>query len=63
MGSVQLDQAAVSVTATTEAVSPGLGVKGYRDAVNQFSKCVVRQIRMLRSVGAGGGQPPLATRW
>ena len=39
------------------------GAAGYRSAVNQFSKSVVREIRTLRSVGAGGGQPPLATRW
>jgi hypothetical protein len=31
--------------------------------VSQVSKSVVRQIRTLRSVGAGGGQPPPATRW
>src|SRR5215467_12028367 len=32
-------------------------------AVNQLSKSVVREIRTLRSVGAGGGRPPPATRW
>src|SRR5262249_39469408 len=32
-------------------------------AVNHLSKSVVRQIRTLRSVGAGGGRPPPATRW
>ena len=32
-------------------------------AVNQLPKSVVREIRMPRSVGAGGGRPPPATRW
>src|SRR5215472_16309053 len=32
-------------------------------AVNHLSKSVVRQIRTLRSVGAGGGRLPPATRW
>jgi hypothetical protein len=32
-------------------------------AVKQPLKSVVREIRTLRSVGAGGGQPPPATRW
>ena len=31
-------------------------------AVNQLPKSVVREIRTPRSVGAGGGRPPLATR-
>src|ERR1700737_2785075 len=31
-------------------------------AVNQLPKSVVREIRTLRSVGAGGGRPPPATR-
>jgi hypothetical protein len=31
--------------------------------VKQLLKSVVRQIRTLRSVGAGGGQLPPATRW
>ena len=31
-------------------------------AVNQSLTSVVREIRTLRSVGAGGGRPPLATR-
>ena len=30
--------------------------------MNPFLKSVVREICMLRSVGAGGGRPPLATR-
>jgi len=29
----------------------------------RYAKSVVRQIRTLRSVGAGGGQLPPATRW
>src|ERR1700746_3203161 len=32
-------------------------------AVNQLPKSVVREIRTPRSVGAGGGGPPPATRW
>jgi hypothetical protein len=31
--------------------------------VNQRPKSVVREICTLRSVGAGGGRPPPATRW
>jgi hypothetical protein len=33
------------------------------NAVNQPPKSVVREIRTPRSVGAGGGRPPPATRW
>src|SRR6202022_2817208 len=32
-------------------------------AVNQLPKSGVREIRTPRSVGAGGGRPPPATRW
>ena len=32
-------------------------------AANQLPKSVVREIRTPRSVGAGGGRPPPATRW
>src|SRR5258708_7253774 len=32
-------------------------------AVNQLPKSVVREIRTPRSVGAGGGRPPPATRF
>ena len=32
-------------------------------AVNRLPKSVVREIRTPRSVGAGGGRPPPATRW
>src|ERR1700674_2401193 len=32
-------------------------------AVNQLPKSVVRETRTPRSVGAGGGRPPPATRW
>src|SRR6202011_4218743 len=32
-------------------------------AVNQLPKSMVREIRTPRSVGAGGGRPPPATRW
>src|SRR6266850_3005606 len=59
---VQLDQRTDAVT-ETKAAPPIYGVAGSCSAVNQLSKSVVRQIRMLRSVGAGGGQLPPATRW
>jgi hypothetical protein len=36
-----------------------IAVKG----VNQLPKSVVREIRTPRSVGAGGGRLPPATRW
>src|SRR5450759_4463406 len=32
-------------------------------AANQLPKSVVREIRTPRSVGTGGGRPPLVTRW
>src|ERR1700681_3507317 len=32
-------------------------------AVNQLPKSGVRKLRTPRSVGAGGGRPPPATRW
>src|ERR1700738_675716 len=32
-------------------------------AVTQLPKSVVRETRTPRSVGAGGGRPPPATRW
>jgi hypothetical protein len=47
----------------TKAAPPIYGVAGSCSAVNQLSKSVVRQIRMLRSVGAGGGQLPPPTPW
>jgi len=46
----------------TKAISSVPGVAGYRSAVKQFSKSAVRKIRTLRSVAAGGGQPPPATQ-
>jgi hypothetical protein len=39
----------------TKALSPIPGVASYRYAVNRLLKSVVREIRTLRSVGAGGG--------
>lgn len=41
---------------------PYRGVTGSRRAVKQLPKSVVREIRTLRSVGAGGGRLPPATR-
>jgi hypothetical protein len=54
VGSIPPDQRTVSVTAT-KAVSTLSGATGYRCAVKQFLKSVVREIRTLRSVGTGGG--------
>jgi len=54
MERVSSDQGAISVVAT-EAVSPIPGAASYRYAVNRLLKSVVREIRTLRSVGAGGG--------
>jgi hypothetical protein len=54
LDSVPADQGANSVGAT-KALSPIPGVASYRYAVNQLPKSVVREIRTLRSVGAGGG--------
>src|SRR5712671_191449 len=62
LGEVPPDQSKHTVT-EAKAASPLPGVAGSCSAVNQLSKSVVRQIRMLRSVGAGGGQLPPATRW
>jgi hypothetical protein len=47
----------------SKAATPLPGVAGSCGAVNHLPKSVVRQIRMLRSVGAGGGRPSPATRW
>ena len=62
LGSPPADQGAVAVTAT-KAVSPLSGVTSSRGAVNQLLKSVVRENCTLRSVGAGGGRLPPATRW
>ncbi len=56
------DQGAISVAAT-QAVSPLPGGASYRYAVKRLPTSVVRENRTLRSVGARGGRPPLATRW
>src|ERR1700722_20180783 len=60
------DQGAVSIRAT-KTVSPLLGVASSR-RVNQLLKSVVREICMLRSVGAGAratglGHPGGSQRW
>ncbi len=54
-------QGEVAATATTPGTSI-FGSPGFRCAVNPSSKSVVREIRTLRSVGAGGGRLPPATR-
>jgi hypothetical protein len=54
VGGVPPDQVACSVTAS-ETETELLEVAVTRSAVNQSSKSVVREIRSLRSVGAGGG--------
>jgi len=61
VGGVPADQVASSVTAS-ETETELLEVAVTRSAVNQSSKSVVREIRSLRSVGAGGGRPPPVTR-
>src|SRR5206468_2184993 len=50
-------------SAATKAVSPLQGFASSRRAVKQLPKSVVREIRTLRSVGAGGGRLPPPTRW
>jgi hypothetical protein len=62
VGAIPADQG-TRPAATTKAVSPLQGVASYRHTVKQLLKSVVRQIRTLRSVGAGGGQLLPATRW
>src|SRR5271167_3966826 len=62
LGAIPADQGTVPA-ATTKAVSPLPGAASYRHAVKQLLKSVVREICTLRSVGAGGGRPPPATRW
>ena len=62
VGAIPADQGTIPA-ATTKAASPLQGTASYRPTVRQLLKSVVRQIRTLRSVGAGGGQPPPATRW
>jgi hypothetical protein len=44
-------------------ITQKLKLKISDEAVNQLPKSVVREIRTPRSVGAGGGRPPSATRW
>ena len=61
MGCVPPDQGTDSNYAT-EAVPSLREATVYRCAVNQLPKSVVREICTLRSVGAGGGRPPPATR-
>jgi hypothetical protein len=47
----------------TKAVSPLHGTTSYRRAVKQLLTSVVREIRTLRSVGAGSGSPLMAIGW
>ncbi len=54
-------QGEVTATATTPGPAK-FGSSGICCAVNPSSKSVVREIRTLRSVGAGGGRLPPATR-
>jgi len=42
---------------------PQQGAASYRHAVKQLLQSVVREIRTLRSVRAGAGRSPPATRW
>ena len=59
---IPTDQGTVPSVAT-KPVSPLPGVTSSRRAVKQLPNGVVREIRTLRSVGAGGGRLPPATRW
>ena len=61
MGGVPSDQGAVSVAAAKAAAALS-GIAVTRGVVHQPLKSVVRESRSLRSVGAGGGRLPLATR-
>ena len=61
MGRVLPNQAAVSTTAA-KAVASLFEASALSCAVKQPLKSIVREICTLRSVGAGGGQPPPATR-
>jgi hypothetical protein len=54
LGDVPPDQSKHAVTEAKPA-TPLPGVAGSCSAVNQLPKSVARQIRLLRSVGAGGG--------
>jgi len=54
MEGVPSDQGAISVVAT-KATSPIPGVASYRYSISRLLKGVVREIRTLRSVGAGRG--------
>ena len=54
LGRLSPDTGEAPVTATT-FTSPASGAASTRCAVNQFAKSGVREIRTLRSVGAGGG--------
>jgi hypothetical protein len=49
--------------AAAQTAPPLSEAAGACSAVNQLPKSVVRQIRMPRSVGTGGGRPPPVTRW
>jgi RNase P protein component len=54
LDALSADQGTVS-SAATQAVSPQLGATSDRRTVKQLLRSVVREIRTLRSVGAGGG--------
>ena len=54
LGRLSPDKGEAPVTATT-FTSPASGAASTRCAVNQFAKSGVREIRTLRSGGAGGG--------
>ena len=58
-----LERIAAKARTATEAVASLSEASAISCAVKQPLKSVVREIRTLRSVGAGGGQPPPATRY
>jgi hypothetical protein len=62
VGAIPTDQGTVPATSTKAALLLPR-TASYRHTVNQRLTSVVREIRTLRSVGAGGGRLSPATRW
>lgn len=62
MSSIQREDTAFYAKRRTASHGNRTRTNSSKFAVNRFLKSVVREIRTLRCVGAGGGQPPLATR-
>ena len=62
MSSIQREDSAFYAKRRTASHDNGTRTNSRHRAVNQLLKSVVREIRTLRSVGAGGGRLPPATR-